>query len=550
MNFSTGRIIVVITLFIVFIQAASSQVMIFSRKDSLRGALRPERSYDVTHYDLHVSVQPEKRSISGYNIITYRGLAAYPEMQIDLFDNMKIKSIRAGSKELKWHREYNAVFIQYPLSEKKEDKIRIDFEGQPIIANRAPWDGGFVWTEDELKNPWIGVACEGIGASLWWPNKDHLSDEPESMDIYVTVPKPLMAISNGHFVEEKPEGKKQTTWHWQVSYPINNYNVTLYIGKYASFTEDYKTSAGDAMTLRYYVLEPHLTIAKEHFKQTAQVLQSFDHYLGPYPFVKDGYALVEAPYLGMEHQSAIAYGNGFKRGYLGKRIPDDLNFDYIILHESAHEYWGNAVSCTDHADMWIHEGFATYMEALYVEYLKGKEAGLKYLEFLRPMILNQQPILGPKNVNFMDNPSDIYYKGAWVLQTLRQSLTNDTLFFEILKDFYQQHKMGFATTKDFSDLVSKRSGRDYAPFLRQYLKYKPIPKLVYSVTHRDNYTTIKYKWDCYEPDFYLPIDFDMDGRKIQLEPASNWKNIEFSRDFKKVTPRSRGLLIDVEEVKG
>ncbi|MEO6189773.1 MAG: M1 family metallopeptidase [Saprospiraceae bacterium] len=521
----------------------------FSQKDSLRGSLRPERAYDVSHYELHINVNIDKKFISGYNIISFKGQGHSEEMQIDLFDNMKIKSIKKGSKEIKYRRISNAVFISNPIKENQTDKIKIEFEGNPIVAKNAPWDGGFVWTQDDNKNPWVGVACEGIGASLWWPNKDHLSDEPENMDIYLTVAKPYMGISNGHLVEQTNEGKKQTTFHWQVSYPINNYNVTLYIGKYANFSEELTTLSGEKLKLNYYVLEQNLEKAKTHFTQTAKMLESFDYYLGTFPFIKDGYALVEAPYLGMEHQSAIAYGNKYQRGYLGSRIPKDLNFDYIILHESGHEYWGNSVSCTDYADIWLHEGFTTYMESLYIEHLFGKEAGLNYLESQRALIKNDQPILGPKGVNYTDQSTDIYYKGAWVLQTLRQSLLNDTLWFQMFKGFYNEHKLGFATTKDFVDYVSLKSGRDYAPFLRQYLKYKPIPKLMYSISHRDTYTNIKYKWDCLEQEFYLPVEFDMDGKKIILEPGANWKNIEFNRNFKSVKPKVRGLLIDVEEVK-
>lgn len=526
-----------------------AQIMVFSRKDSLRGSLRPERAYDVTHYDLHVELNIPKKFISGYNIISYKGLENCKEIQIDLFDNMKITSIKNGNKELKYRREYHAVFVALPIKANESDKLRIDFEGYPIMAKNAPWDGGFVWSEDENKNPWVGVACEGIGASLWWPNKDHLSDEPESMDTYFTVAKPFMAISNGQLVDQQNDGKKRTTYHWRVSYPINNYNVTVYVGKYAHFQEEMNTKSGEKLSMNYYVLENHLDKAKNHFAQVAKVLECYDHYLGTYPFIKDGYALVESPYLGMEHQSAIAYGNKFLTGYLGKRMPDGIDFDYIIVHETAHEYWGNSLSCTDHADMWLHEGFATYMESLYIEYLYGKEAGLKYLEYQKPNITNNLPLLGPKGVNFTENPGDIYYKGSWVLQTLRQSLLNDSLWFDILRGFYNEHKLSFATTKDFVDYVNKKSGKDYAPFLRQYLKYKPIPKLVFSVSHRDTYTMIKYKWDCLEQDFSLPIEFDMDGKKIRLDPGPNWKNIEFSRDFKSVQPKTRGLLVQVEEVK-
>ncbi|NOT37911.1 MAG: M1 family metallopeptidase [Saprospiraceae bacterium] len=534
---------------ILFPLSIRSQGNSFTYKDSLRGAMRKEREFDVTHYDLHVKINPDKKFIEGYNTISYVGKTDCNELQVDLFENMKILSIKAGSTNLKYRRIFDAIFIDYPIRLDKKDKITIEFEGNPIVAKNAPWDGGFVFSKDQNGDHWIGVACEGTGASLWWPNKDHLSEEPQNMDIYVTAPKGYMAISNGKLIDEQKSGKNNTTYHWHVSYPINNYNVTVYIGKYTHFTEEMKTLSNEKLMLNYYVLQYNLDKAKTHFEQTKKMLESFDNYCGTYPFINDGYSLVEAPYLGMEHQSAIAYGNEFLRGYKGERIPDHLHFDFIILHESGHEYWGNSVSCTDHSEMWIHEGFTTYMESLYVEYMYGKEEGLKYLEYQKPFIKNNAPLLGPKDVNFDGNSSDIYYKGAWILQTLRKSLSNDTLFFKIFKGFYDKHKYGFATTMDFVDYVNLSSGFDYSAFFRQYLKHKPLPKLIYKIGHRDNYTSILYKWDCLESQFTFPVEFELDGKKIRLEPGFDWKNIEFNRNFKNVKPITRGLLINVEEQK-
>ena len=535
-----------ITTFFLFEVIAHGQK--FTLKDSLRGSLRSERDYNVLHYNLDIKLDPEDKFIIGSNEITLLSRSALKEIQIDLFQNMKIIKITQGKKSLKYRRVFDAVFVECPLNPEENAKIKIEFEGHPLVAKNAPWDGGFVWKSDEAGNPWVGVACEGIGASLWWPNKDHLSDEPESMDIWITVPKDLSAISNGRLIETEKVGKKHKKYHWQVSYPINNYNVTLYVGDYVNFNEEITTLSKEKLLLNYYVLRPNLEKAKEHFKQTPKILESFEHYLGPYPFIKDGYALVESPYLGMEHQSAIAYGNKFNRGYLGGRIPEEFSVDYIILHESAHEYWGNSVSCKDHAEMWIHEGFTTYMENLYIEYYYGKEAGLKYLESNKKAIKNDKPLLGPKSVNFTENPGDIYSKGAWVLQSLRYAIGNDSIWFDILKTFYNQHKYGFAETKDFVDLVNVKTQRDFTPFLRQYLKYKELPKLVYSVSVRDNYTQIKYKLDCLEREFYVPIEFNLDGKKIKLEPKNEWKYIEFNRIFKDVKPVTKEILIEIEKV--
>jgi len=520
----------------------------YSLKDSLRGALRTERDYNVLHYNLDIKLDPKDKFISGSNEITFISRSALKEIQVDLFENMKINKVTLGKKSLKFRRVFDAVFIECPLSPEENAKIKIDFEGHPLIAKNAPWDGGFVWKNDSEGNPWIGVACEGIGASLWWPNKDHLSDEPETMDIWITVPKDLVAVSNGRLIGTEKSGKKDMKYHWQVGYPINNYNVTLYVGDYVNFKEEFTTTTKEKLVLNYHVLRPNLEKAKEHFKQTQKVLESFEHYHGPYPFIKDGYALVESPYLGMEHQSAIAYGNKFTMGYLGGRIPEEFPVDYIILHESAHEYWGNSVSCKDHAEMWIHEGFATYMENLYIEYLYGKEAALRYLESNKKAIKNDKPLLGPKSINYTDNPGDIYSKGAWVLQSLRYAIGNDSIWFDIFRTFYNQHKYGFAETKDFVYLVNFKTQKDFTPFLRQCLKYKKLPKLVYSVSVRDNYTQIKYKLDCLEREFYVPIEFSLDGKKIKLEPKNEWKYIEFNRIFKEVKPVTKEILLDVEKV--
>ncbi len=548
----TNFIKIKIKVFLLFTLLSSyliGQYSNFTRKDSLRGALRSERNYDVLHYDLHVTIDVDKKYISGYNVITYKGLSNVKEMQIDLFDNLDIVSIKNGSKELKYRREFNAVFIDEALQSNQTNKIRIDYKGYPLIAQKAPWDGGFVWSKDEQKNPWVGVACEGIGASLWWPTKDHLSDKPESMDIYITTSKDLVGVSNGRLIETIKSGKNQMTYHWKVSYPINNYNVSLYIGKYEHFSESFQTKNGENLNLNYYVLGYNIDKAKEHFKQVHKILESLEFYCGPYPFINDDYKLVESPYVGMEHQSGIAYGNNYQRGYLGGVIPNDLNFDYIILHESAHEYWGNSVTCKDHADLWIHEGFATYMESLYVEYTSNKESALKYLEHQKAMISNQNALIGPLHVNYNAHSRDIYYKGAWLLQTLRQSLMNDTLWFEIIKGFYNQYKYNNVDTKAFIEYFNTKSKKDYSAVIRQYLYYKNIPKLEFSVMRHDQYTKLKYRWNCDEPNFNIPVDFDFDGKKIRLEPNAQWKNIEFNRVFKDVKPRTKGLLVNVEEVK-
>lgn len=522
----------------------------FSEADSLRGAMRKERYYDVRHYLLKINLDINKKFISGSNEMTIVGLDELSEIQIDLFENMRIKQITRNNNKLKFIRKHNAVFVECPLKNGERTKLMVEFEGKPQEAKNAPWDGGFVWKKDSKGMDWIGVACEGVGASLWWPNKDHLSDEPdEGMELQISVPKHLKAIANGKLIEEKKDGKN-VSFHWRVSYPINNYNVTLYVGDYLSYQEQHVFADGEKLLLNFHILRGNESKAKSHFSQVPKVLDAFAHYFGNYPYVKDGYALVEAPYAGMEHQSAIAYGNGYQNGYMGRKVPSDFNYDYIILHETGHEWFGNSVSCKDHAEMWIHEGFTTYMENLFVEYYHGKEARMKYLDEQKKLIQNDKPLVGPKEVNYQELSGDIYYKGAWVLQTLRYAIGNDTLWFEILRDFYQKHKYGFTDTREFIQFVNEKSKRDFTVLFRQYLIHRKIPKLVYQVNYRDNFTLIKYKWECDEPEFNLPVEFNLDGRKIRLQPAMEWKNIEFSKPFKQVEPNSREALFDVEKLGG
>ncbi|MBK7231758.1 MAG: M1 family metallopeptidase [Saprospiraceae bacterium] len=504
--------------------------------------MRKEREYDVKHYDLRVKIDVDKKSISGSNEMAIQALTDLSEIQIDLFENLKVLKITRNKKDLKFRRLHQAILCNAILPIKKKLKLKWNMKAF-LLLKKCSLGRRICLVQRQKNKPWVGVACEGVGASLWWPNKDHLSDEPDSMDIRITVPKTMKAISNGLLISTEPAGKFQT-FHYHVSYSINNYNVTFYAGDYVSFQEQHTYPGGAKLTLNYHILEGNQDKAKAHFAQVPKVLNAFNHYLGPYPFLRDGYALVEAPYVGMEHQSAIAYGNGYQNGYFGRKTPENFDYDYVILHETGHEYFGNSVSCKDHAEMWIHESFTTYLENLFVEFYHGKKAGLEYLQEQRKMIKNDRAILGPKEVNFQDHSTDIYYKGAWVLQTLRHSINNDTLWFDILKEFYNQHKYGFAETKDFIQLVNVKTKKDYTVFFRQYLIFKAVPRLVYSVTQRDQFTQIKYKWECDEPDFDLPVEFILDGRKIRLDPEMDWKNIEFSKLFNKVEPNTSTILVD------
>ena len=525
----------------------------FTEADTLRGQLNPMRScYDVHYYDLNILIDPNEQSIEGYNDIHYKAVSTFDRMQVDLFQNLIIKKITYEENNLKHDRKHNAVFIQLPIQEKgRKGKIRIHYEGNPIVAKQAPWDGGFVWSKDGNGKPWVGVACEGDGASLWWPNKDHLSEEPDSMSIKVAVPSDLMCVSNGILRNTNASKEGFTQYDWFVSYPINNYNVTVNIADYAHFSDVYVADDDSQLALDFYVLKENLTIAKKHFQQVHKTLACFERYFGKYPFWKDGYALVETPYLGMEHQGAIAYGNQYMRGYLGSMIPPNMNWDYIIVHETGHEYWGNSISANDHAEMWIHESFTTYMEALFCECAYSYEEAIGYLAMQRPYIRNQEPILGPMDVNWQHwQGSDHYYKGAWILHTLRHAINNDVIWFDLLKSLHEQNKISNITTQEIIDYVNHCTKKDYSSFFKQYLVYPTLPTLEYKLTEKRKKLCVQYRWKTPVANFDMPILMGKDGAMKQVKPTVQWqektfKNIK-AKDFRIPTEL---FLVNVEQVK-
>lgn len=449
----------------------------FTLADTLRGSLRPERTcFDVHYYHLNIAVDTATKSISGYNEIHFSAVDDVDRIQLDLFANMQIDSIVFRKFHLDYKRTFNAVFVDFPGTILKgyQEKIRVYYHGSPHIAKKAPWDGGFVWTKDKNGRLWMGVACEGSGASLWWPNKDHLSDEPDSMRITCSVPEGLQCISNGNL-----EWQHQNTFQWKVSYPINNYNVTLNIGDYVHYRE-YYVSGKDSMLCDYYVLPYNVEKAKVQFKQVKPMLKIYEELYGRYPFWNDGYALVETPYLGMEHQGAIAYGNRYLPGYRGQvdsaLFKQGIDFDYIIIHETAHEYWGNSVSVSDLADLWIHESFATYTEALYVEKMHGHQAYMDYMQFLKQGIDNDAPIIGTYGVN-SEGSGDMYPKGAWMLHTIRNVVNNDSLFFACLKGVQEEFKMKEVTTDEILKYMENILGSSVEMCFDNYLIDAKIPFL-------------------------------------------------------------------------
>lgn len=500
----------------------------FSRADTLRGNITPERVWwNVTHYDLKVSVNPSEKSIEGSNTITYEVLERNNIMQIDLQAPMKIDKILQNNEEISFTSEGNAHFLKLKKKQKKgkQNKITIYFSGKPTVARRAPWDGGFTWTKDSNGNDFIATANQGIGASVWWPLKDHPSEEPDNgMTISVTAPKHLMDVSNGRLTKVI-ENDTTKTWVWEVVNPINAYGVNINIGDYVHWSEKYQGLNG-TLDMDYYVLRENEEKAKEQFKQAPMMMEAFEHWFGPYPFYEDGYKLVEAPYLGMEHQSSVTYGNQFENGYLGRDLSRSgwgMKFDFIIIHESGHEWFANNITNNDVADMWVHEGFTCYSENIYLDYHFGKKASSEYVVGLRRSILNDIPIIGNYNVSHSGS-SDKYYKGANMLHTIRQLIDNDEKWRQILiglnKDFYHQT----VSSKQVEDYIMQKSGLDLNVFFNQYLRTTMIPKVEYKV--EDN--KLKFRYTDILKNFKMPVIAIINGKEEWIEPTSEWKTKEFS----------------------
>ncbi|MCW2263523.1 MULTISPECIES: M1 family metallopeptidase [Sphingobacterium] len=479
----------------------------FSRKDSLRGQLTPLRTcYDVTYYHLDVDINIPKRSIAGSNLIKFKTIQDFNRIQIDLFDNMAIDKILYRGKQLKYTREFNAVFIDFPTQIKANtlDSILVYFSGTPHQANRAPWDGGFDWKKDSNNKPWVASANQGIGASLWWPNKDHQSDEPDSVLISVTVPKELMNVSNGRLRNTESIGKKKTKFNWFVSNPINNYNIAINIGDYVHFQDSFNGEKGK-LDIDYYVLRENIERAKPHFEANVKpMLKAFEYWFGPYPFYEDSFKLIETSHLGMEHQSGIAYGNRFLNGYLGRDGSGTgwgLKWDFIIIHEAGHEWFGNNITASDIADMWIHESFTNYSEALYIDYYFGKKAGQEYIHGNRRAIQNKTPIQGQYHVN-NEGSGDMYNKGGVLHNMIRTIIADDDKWRSILRGlnakFYHQQ----VDYDDIVNFINQESGLNFNSIFEQYVKTTLIPVLCISETKDGK---VQAKWKNTVENFEMPV---------------------------------------------
>lgn len=501
-----------------------------SHADILRGEYgRYRANNDLLFYDLDIRVDPEKKFVSGKNTIRFRMLKDDTRIQLDLYDNLridKIVQVLEGNKgqisarlsiPLKYQRDSGAVFIDFPETLKAGRIYTIDFyySGTPQTIGRF---GGFTFGKDPAGRPWVFTACEGEGASIWWPNKDQWKDEVESMKISVQIPNGLVDVSNGKFIGKTDLHDGYTRWDWLVQYPINNYDVSLNIANFVHWGD----RLGD-LSLDFYALPEDLDKAKKQFSQAQGMLEAFQHYFGPYPFKKDGYKLIQAPYAGMEHQSAVTYGNHFANGYLDRDwtgVGISTRFDFIIIHESGHEWFGNSVTAADRSDMWIHEGWTTYLECLYVEYMYGHEDYLKYTNAYKTKVRNQQPIIAPRGVNATP-PGDQYFKGALFLNTLRSVVDDDKRWWALLRDFYQRFKYQTIMTEDIVTYFNQRTGMKLTPIFDQYLRHTAVPAL--ELQFEPAADVVRYRWQADEPGFAMPVRVGTKDNWDIIHPTTEWQ---------------------------
>jgi aminopeptidase N len=504
----------------------------FTRADTLRGALSPLRSsYDINYYHLDIKLDIENKKISGSNLFRFTAVQDLNQLQFDLFENLNIEKVSYQGKEIQFKREFNAVFINFPQSIKKGTKAEftVFYNGNPTIARNPPWDGGFTFSADQNGKPWVSVSCQGFGASSWWPNKDHQSDEVDSMLISIAVPKGLMNVSNGRLVSIKDKEDNFTQYNWFVSYPINNYNVSLNVADYVHFNDSYQGENGN-LTLDYYVLRENLDKAKKQFGENVKPMFGvFENWFGPYPFYRDGYKLIETPYLGMEHQTAVAYGNKYLNGYRGRDLSGTglgLKWDYIIIHETGHEWFGNNITTKDIADMWIHEGFTMYSEALYVESREGKAAGAKYIAGIRSNITNNKPIIGIYNVNH-EGSGDMYYKGANLIHMTRILLDDDKKWRELLRGMNKEFGLKTTTTEEVVSYINKITGKNLSKIYDQYLRYAQIPVLEYKQVGNQ----VSYRWQADVENFDMPIPIKRGNKMEWIKPEKEWKKLTLNSEF-------------------
>jgi aminopeptidase N len=538
---------IVTTLFILPLAAPlAAQDGTYTRADTLRGSFdTPGRQWwDVTFYDLHVSINPADSTIRGHNAITYRipgSVAASArgpsasaqrgrpqELQIDLMEPLVIDSVVQEGKRLTVRREGNAWFAatahRQGIGEVRT--MTVYYHGRPQIARRPPWEGGFSWKTDSLGAPWIVTTDQGMGASVWWPNKDTQADEPDSQRVAITVPNPLVNVSNGRLRSVTPNPDGTTTWEWFVVNPINNYAIAVAAGNYAHWSETLEGEAG-TLTLDFWPLAYNLDAARRQFPQARTTLQCFEKWFGPYPFYEDGFKLIEVSNNGMEHQSAVAYGNGYANGYRGRDGSGTglgMQWDFIIVHETAHEWWGNNLTTADLADMWVHESFANYSENLYTECLFGKEAGARYVIGTRQLIRNDRPIVPAHYGVNAQGSGDMYPKGGNMLHTIRQLVGDDGKWRDILRGLNREFRHRIVTGRQVEEYIGRQAGMDLSKVFEQYLTTTDIPVFEYAITG----TRLRHRWAEVIPGFDMPLRISIGGTSRELRPTTEWQEVEVS----------------------
>jgi aminopeptidase N len=531
--------------------AAAQEDTAFSHADTLRGSVGPARAWwNVTFYDLHVAIQPADSSIRGWNGITYRVLESTSdrEMQIDLQVPLEVDSMVQQHRRLTYRRDGNAFFATLRARQRPGalNTVTVYYHGVPRVAERPPWDGGFIWTHDSLGHPWIATADQGLGASVWWPNKDLQADEPDSQRIAITVPDSMVDVSNGRLRGTVHNGDGTTTYEWFVADPINNYDVAVNAGAYAHYSETYAGEAGP-LTLDFWPLAYHLDAAKRQWSQVRPMLACFEHWFGPYPWYTDGYKLVEAPHLGMEHQSAVAYGNHFQNGYLGRDLSATgwgLRWDFIVVHESAHEWFGNSITAQDIADNWLHEGFANYAENLYTECQDGSRAGAEYVIGTRRLVRNDRPIVGHYGVND-DGSGDMYYKGGNMLHTIRHIIADDTKWRAILRGLNTVFRHRIVTGRAVEDYISREAEIDLSSVFAQYLTTTTIPVFEYTI----DADTLSYRWANVVPGFAMPVRALLsDSGFTTLHPTEEWQTAALSVESALGFQLDRNFYVEAKHV--
>lgn len=503
----------------------------FTRDDSLRGTITTERAWwDLKYYELRLKVMPETKTFAGSTTVHYQVLKPHQVMQIDLQPPLKITKVMQDGQEISFSKAgMNAYHIQLkkPQIPAQKETVVVFYEGKPREARRAPWDGGVSWKQDKQGNHFIATSCQGLGASVWWPCKDHMYDEPDSMLISVNVPEKLMNISNGRLRRVTLGSDQTRTYDWFVSNPINNYGVNLNIGNYVKFAEIFEGEKGK-LDMDYYVLPYNLEKAKEHFLDAPRMMKAFEHWFGPYPFYEDGFKLVEVPYLGMEHQSSVTYGNQYMKGYLGRDLSGTglgLEFDFIIIHESGHEWFANNITYQDIADMWIHESFTNYSENLFLDFHKGKKAAQDYVIGTRKGIRNDRPIIGAYGVN-KEGSGDMYSKGGNMLHMIRTMLQDDEKWRQVLRglnrDFYHQT----VTTQMVENYLIVHTGLPLQKVFDQYLRDVKIPVVEWKIGKKN---TLQYRFQNCQPDFTMPLDITLDDKPMRVQPTTQWQSLPGSK---------------------